>query len=157
MKHLAVGPATCRGVTLIELIVSLVVIALAGVALLATMGFVASSSGQSLAQVQAQAIADAYLNEALGKPFSDPDGSDTETTRATFDDVDDYNGLSDTTARDQFGTAIGGPGRFQVSVAVVASSGLTGVPSSAVKRVDVTVRAPDGTQTLASGYRTSHP
>jgi MSHA pilin protein MshD len=146
-----------RGMTLIELVVAIMVIALAGSALMGVMGYVASNSGESLAETQARAIAQAYLEEILAQPFAEPTGLDNQTTRATFNDVDDYNGLYDANAVDKGGVAYGGAGQFQVSVSVVNTGGLGGLPAAAVKRVDVTVQSTGGVNVVASGYRTAHP
>ena len=148
--------ARVRGVTLIELLVSLVVIALAGVALVGTLGYIASASGQSLAEAQARAIADAYLAEALSRPVIDPDGVNNEVARQDFDNVNDYNGINEA-ARDQFNNPLGAPGQFQVTVGVVNSGGLPLVPAANVRRVDVTVVAAGSVRVVATGYRTNHP
>src|SRR5262249_19237461 len=103
---------------------------------------------------QAVSIAEAYLEEITLKSFADPDGVDGEANRVDFDDVDDYDGLVDVGARDQFGVAIASLSQYTVSVAVVSSTALTGVPGADAKRVDVTVSyAPNVTVTL-SAYRT---
>jgi MSHA pilin protein MshD len=146
-----------RGVTLIELLVSLMVIALAGVALAGTLGFIARNSGTTLAEAQARAIADAYLAEALAMPFADPAPPNNESNRAAFDDIGDYNGLNDANAVDQSGTPISGNGQFQVTVAVVPSAGLPLIPAANARRVDVTVRTVGGVRVIATGYRTNHP
>lgn len=146
-----------RGITLLELLVAIVVISLAGVALMGTLGYIASSSGESLAETQARAIAEAYLAEALSQPFSEPTGLDNQVGRANLNDVDDYNGLSDANATDQAGTPYGSTGQFQVDVTVVNSGALSGLPAAVVKRVDVTVRSNGGLRVVATGYRTAHP
>lgn len=151
--HLQSSPCRQTGLTLIELVTSIVVISLAAAALLGVMGFLATASGISLAQARAQAIASSYLNEALSKPFIDPDGSDGEATRALFDDVDDFNGLDDVAATDQAGAAAG---PFRVRVTVAAGT-LGALPASAVRRVDVRVDYAGGLQMLATGYRTRYP
>ena len=116
-----------RGVTLIELIVSIIVISLAGVALVSTLGFIASNSGSSIGDFQAQATADAYLAGELAKPFASLSNSNT---------VD---------------------GTLQVSIAVANSGALTNVPAAAALRVDVTVTTPSGHNLTATGYRLSYP
>jgi len=154
MSSLPYARARVRGVTLIELLVSLVVIALAGVALVGTLGYIASSSGESLAEAQARAIADAYLAEALSRSFNDPDGV-SEVGRQNFDDVNDYNGINEN-ARDQFNNSLGAPGQFQVTVAVAYSNALPLLPPASVRRVDVTVVAAGRVRVIATGYRTNH-
>jgi MSHA pilin protein MshD len=143
-----------RGVTLIELIVSIVVIAIAGGAVLGVLSRSVGRSADAMIMSQAVSVAEAYLEEITLKPFADPDGVDGETLRTDFDDVDDYNGLVDVGARDQFGAAIAPLSRYTVAVTVVPSAALTGVPGTDAERVDVRVTyAPNVTVTL-SAYKT---
>jgi hypothetical protein len=57
------------------------------------------------------------MDEILLQPFSDPDGSDGETDRAEFDDVDDYDGLNESPT-DMFGNQISGLDDYTVQVTV---------------------------------------
>ena len=95
-----------RGVTLIELVITITVIAIAVSAVLGTLAATSKSSSEGMARTQAMAIAEAYLEEIRLKPCVDPDGTDGESGRVNFDDVDDYNGLNYSAATDQFGNAI---------------------------------------------------
>jgi MSHA pilin protein MshD len=140
-----------RGVMLVELVISIMVVAIAATTLLGIMTVVAAGSAEALVRSQAAAIANAYLDEATSKAYSDPDGIN-ETGRANFDDVKDYDGLSDNGAHDQFGNPCPGLGQYQVDVSVSAGS-LGGLPSADVLRVDVTVRHLSGIVVTASGYR----
>lgn len=140
------------GVTLIELVVSIVVIATAAGAVLGMITMTTTRSADAMVQQQAAAIADAYLEEILLKPFADPDGGG-ETQRADFDDVDDYDGLDDAGARDQFDRAIGGLSDYRVHVDVEEEA-LNGLPSVDVRRVDVRVTHVTGLTLRSSGYRT---
>jgi MSHA pilin protein MshD len=137
--------------TLIELMVAIVVIALAGTVLVGTLTYLAGSSSTAMAQAQAQSIANAYLNEILGKSF-DP-LANTPGVRALFNDVGDYDGLDTLTATDERGNPAG---NFHVQVSVVPGS-LNLLPASDVRRIDVTVTDGTGSQVLASGYRTKYP
>jgi MSHA pilin protein MshD len=141
-----------RGVTLIELIASITVIALAGAALMGTLSYLAGAGGSAARQAQAQAIADAYLAEITGKAFADPN-VDGEAARAQFDDVDDYIGLDTLAASDEFGNAAG---NYRVRVNLFAG-GLGVLPANAVWRIDVTVDYDTGASVVATGYRTNHP
>jgi len=146
-----------RGVTLIELVITITLIAIAVSAVLGTLAANARSSAEGMARAQAIAIAEAYLEEIRLKPCVDPDGTDGETGRINFDDVDDYNGLTNAGAVDQFGNAISGLGSYNVSVAVVHSSALAGVPSANAYRIDVTVTYPAaGVDVRISGYRANY-
>ncbi len=142
-----------RGATLIELVISIVVIAIAASAVLGVLSSSVGRSADAMVMSQAVAVAEAYLEEISLKPFVDPDGVDGEATRAAFDDVDDYNGLVDSGARDQFDTPLAPLTQYTVAVTVVPSAGLTGVPLGAAERIDVQVTYPGGVVAL-TGYKT---
>jgi MSHA pilin protein MshD len=134
-------------VTLVELVVSIVVIAIAGAALSGTLAYLNGTGNASILQAQAQSIANAYLNEIVGKNFV-PDG--VEASRAQYDDVRDYNNLVDVVARDEF---LNPAGNFDVRVSVVAGA-LNGLPAANVWLVNVTVSYGNGSSVVATGYRT---
>lgn len=140
-----------RGVTLVELVVSIVIIGLAGAALVGSLSYLAGTGNTSMLQTQAQSIADAYLHEILGKAFVDPD-ADGEASRDLYDDIDDYDGLSGP-ATDERGNAAG---NFQVRVSVVQGT-LGAIPAADVRRIDVTVTYAGNATVVASGYRTRTP
>jgi MSHA pilin protein MshD len=145
-----------RGVTLVELIVAITIVSIAATTILGTMATVASRSADAMVQQQAIAIGQAYLDEILQRWVVDPNGTPPNTGRGSWDLVDQYNGLSDVGAKDQFGSAIAALSAYNVNVSVVSSTALTGVPGSATRRIDVTVtRAPNVT-VIMSGYRTSY-
>ncbi len=141
------------GLTLIELLVSIVIVGIAASTILGVFSTVAASSADPLIRHQAAAVADAYLEEILLRPFVDPDGNDGEGTRAAFDDLDDYNGLVDNGARDQFGNPIASLADYTVSVSVSSSSGLGAIPSGDLVRVDVLVTRGSRISYVVSGYR----
>jgi prepilin-type N-terminal cleavage/methylation domain-containing protein len=142
-----------RGFTLIELVVTITVIGMAGASLVGTLSYLAGTSGSNMLQAQAQSIANAYLDEITGMAFADPDGVPEGANRVAWDNVMDYNGLDTPTASDKNGNAAG---NFRVRVAITAG-GLGTLPVNAVWRIDVTVNY-DATGTMvATGYRTNHP
>ncbi|HEX6639321.1 MAG TPA: type II secretion system protein [Steroidobacteraceae bacterium] len=141
-----------RGVTLVELLVTIMVIAVAGSALVGTLGYLSGQGSDYLLQAQAQSIADAYLGEITGKSFADPDGADGEADRQAFDDVDDYNGLNTPVATDEAGNVVG---NFRVRVNLTAG-GLATIPAADTWRIDVTVDY-GNTSVLATGFKTRHP
>jgi MSHA pilin protein MshD len=147
-----------RGVTLIELVVAITIVAMAAAAVLGAMSAISTRSANVMVRHQAVAIAEAYLEEILLKPVVDPDGIEPESGRAAWDDVGDYNGLVDVGAHDQFGstTAIANLSQYTVRVTVSQSSALGGLAASAVRRIDVTVTDPTGIQVALSGYRTNY-
>jgi MSHA pilin protein MshD len=142
-----------RGFTLIELTVSITVLAIAAAGVLAAMSIVASRSANDMVTEQATAIAVAYLNEVLQKPFGVADG---QTTRPTLDVVDDYAGLADAGVHDQTGAAVAALSQYNVRVTVGAGA-LGAVPAAQLREVDVTVTHPSGVTVVLSGFRTQYP
>ena len=75
-----------------------------------------------------------------------------EASRSLFDDVGDYDGLTDVGARDQNGTAIAGLGDYTVRVDI-ADVSLNGV---ACRKATVRVSHPADIDLTLSGYRTNY-
>ncbi len=143
-----------QGVTLIELVISIVVISIAVSAVLGVLTVNTGASADPMIRQQAIAIAQSHLEEIILKSFDDPDGVDGEASRALYDDLDDYDGMTTVGARDQFDTAIAGLALYTVAVAVSPSAALPAVGAVDAMRVDVRItRSPDIDITL-SGYRT---
>ncbi len=142
-----------RGATLIELVISIVVIAIAASAVLGVLSGTVGRSADAMVLAQGVAIAEAYLEEISLKPFDDPDAADGETARADFDDVDDYDGLDDDGARNQFGAPLGALSEYRVTVAVTPSAALAGVPAADARRIDVRVQHPGNVTVALTGYK----
>ena len=162
---------TQRGVTMIELIASIVIISIAVLGLILVNAGVAGRTGDPLPERQAIAIADAYMEEVMLVNFCDPDflaagqtcqmqcggsacsvpcggaGPLKEATRDLYDDVCDYNGLVDAGAEGRSGTAISGLSAYTVSVSVIDTGIMFGAPpidsnTGQVVRIDVNVSHP---------------
>lgn len=144
-----IGSGKDQGFTLVELIISMVVVSIALGGVLMVMNYTVLHSADPMLQHQAVAIAESYLEEVLLHAYSDPDGTSGESLRRLFDDVDDYDGLTDAGARDQEGTAIAGLEAYTVSVDI-ADTSLNGV---ACKQATVRVVHPAGIDLSLSGYR----
>jgi MSHA pilin protein MshD len=180
-----------RGATLIELVIAIAVAAIALSALMLFMSGSVGRSGDPMVQEQAGAIARAYLEEILQKNFCDPDfdvdgnpatpldcplqctasawqaggcrhsGSALEPRRDLYDDVCDYDGLSDSGAVDQTGTAVPGLSQYHVAVDIVDDDGadLNGLQggSGQVVRIDVEVTHPAMPEGVRlSGFRANY-
>ena len=151
------------GLTLVEVVISISIIsiALAGTLALVRTG---SSSADPMLTHQSAAIAQAYLEEIMSRSFLDPDpnsGSSPcptkEGSRALYDNVCDYNGLDDSGAKDQDGTAVSGLESWRVRVTVDTTATLGAVTGSTnVIRVDVRVTHDHGPDITVSSYRTSY-
>lgn len=165
-----------RGFSLIELIVTIVVTAIALTAL--SMGLLTASrnSVDPIVSMRAATLAQAYLDEILSKRFDEQNGNGGVTrcgepsqpactvvmaaesgeTRATFDDVDDYNGLNETPPADAFGVTQSNYDGFRVQVSVNYAgnefSGF-GIAQNSTKKITVTVTAPIGGQFVFAAHR----
>jgi MSHA pilin protein MshD len=154
------------GFTLIEAIISMVIVSIAAIALAGAMGLAFKHSADGLLDSKSQQLAMAYVEEIRGKRFAEvtplggvppcssigtpcgalgPDGE----TRALFDDVDDYHGVADAPPRDSEDQVVPGFNSFAVAVDVfyataaqVAAWGLD--HASDAKVVTVTVTSADG-------------
>ncbi|MEQ8205744.1 MAG: type II secretion system protein [Woeseia sp.] len=144
------------GVTLIELLVSIVIVGIAAGTVLGLLATTTSASADPMLRHQASAIAEAYLEEIMLRAYSDPDGVDGEGARSAFDDMDDYDGLFDAGARDQFDNPIAALANYTVNVSVTPTSALPGVPSADALRVDVVVSRGPEINLILSGYRTRY-
>jgi len=147
-----------QGTTLIELIISIIVIGVALSGILLVMNQNVGASANPLIQHQAIAIGEAYLEEILDKPFVDPQAPDGEASRSDYDDIDDYNAIVAQVPSDQNGNAIAGLGNYSVTVTVVNEAiGPAGsqAPSGQSFRVTVSVATPTNSTVQISGYRTN--
>jgi MSHA pilin protein MshD len=152
------------GITLIELVISILVVSIATVGTLAVVQRTTRASADPMITRQATAIAEAYLEEILEKPYYDPDLGAAggacpvkEASRTLYDNVCDYSALDDASAKDQFGTTPAGLGAYRVRVTVDTAATLGALSGSAtVLRVDVRVTHPLPVDFTLSGYRTNY-
>ena len=166
-----------RGFTLIELVMTIAILSLGVTAFITLINQTVSHSADPMFISQANAIAQSYLEEIMQANFCDPDLSSdcpvdcaaacnvcaafsdqTGESRATFDDVCDYNFLPDTTVRNRFGTAIGTLSDYNVTV-VVDDTGVTlntlSSNNGQIVHIDVNVTHDNGTNVSLSGYKTN--
>ncbi len=155
--------STRTGFTLIEVLVTVVVLAIAASAIMNVFISTVRSSADPLLQQQAVSIAAAYIEEIQSQHFADPVQAETGAaeageTRATYDDVQDYNGLSDVGAKDQNGNAINGLSDYTVDVSVSGAtlSGASTIAATDAMRIDVTVTHPAIGPLKLSGFRTNY-
>jgi MSHA pilin protein MshD len=145
-----------RGVTLVELVVAITIVAIAVTTILGAFAAIATRSADGMMQQQAIAIGESYLSEILQRWVVDPNGTPPNTGRASWDLVDQYNGLVEA-PHDQFGNPIASLSSYTVSVSTSQSSAFSpGVPAAAVRRVDITVSYPPSASVILSGYRTHY-
>ncbi len=181
------SPGKCAtGFTLIEMVMSIVVISIALVAILGVMNRTTAKSGDPMLIHQANSIAQAYMEEIMLHSFCDPDYTAARTndcpvdcptnacsggcggaigpaeSRATFDDVCDYNLLSNSGARNQIspGTVISGLENYNITVNVDDSASLNTLSGGAGQTVLIRVNVAHSTRTdiavSLSAYRANY-
>jgi MSHA pilin protein MshD len=161
-------PARSRGFSLPELILLIVVMAIALTGVLLVFNTAVVGSVNPVVNKQAIAIAESLMDEILLMPFAKPAGSTfaggcgnaTQANRAQFDTVDDYNCFPSAGGAPVAGiTTIDGtpiPLLAAYSVAVaVAPTALSTVGAADSRQVRVTVTGP-GTSVVLDGYKLNY-
>jgi MSHA pilin protein MshD len=151
-------PARSRGFSLPELILLIVVMAIALTGILLVFNTAVVGSVNPVVNKQAIAIAESLMDEILLMPFNNPtggfSGAATQANRAQFDDVGDYNNFATTGIFTIDGTAIAGLAAYSVAVTVVPTA-LSTVPSTDSKLITVTVTGP-GSGVALQGYKLNY-
>ena len=164
------GRGRRRGFSLVEVVVSTIVVALLLVAGMQTAGASKSLQYRAATAGRGTLLAQALLSEVLAKPYAELNNLESigpepgEGGRAAFDDVDDFHGWSDSPPTWPDGSAMalhggGGWGR-SVTVEWVGPLDLTGAAVAAdggVKRVTVTVARDGLTVATLVGIKTDAP
>ncbi|MGE0758768.1 MAG: prepilin-type N-terminal cleavage/methylation domain-containing protein [Pirellulaceae bacterium] len=109
-----------RGFSLVEVLVSLTLLGLAGSTLLLATASTVQAGGDALAQTIARGIAEQLIDDVLGQPYIESGGNalayplgreSGETTvplkTILFDDSDDYHQYTSTPPRDPWGCELG--------------------------------------------------
>ncbi len=154
---------------------SIVVMSTMLLAALGSVGAVAKSRVSQQQTVQGLALARQLMSEIVQTRYKDlvnpvfgvetdfqftgMKGTLTAETRATYDDVDDYHGLIEPSARYSNGTVIAGGTGWARSVSVqwvnAANPATTSGSDAGLKKITVTVTSPTGRVTTLSGFRSA--
>lgn len=158
------------GVTLVELVITIVVVGIALSALISALTTGITNSTTPLWESKALTLSQAYLDEISAMRFDDqtPVGggevsaavspciaSNEGQSRAGFDDVDDYNGLSDTPPVLIDSTIdMAEYSAYQVSVLVLCAGSELGLSNNNLaKRITVIVQTPTGDSRSVAIYK----
>jgi MSHA pilin protein MshD len=165
------------GVSLVEVIIFIVVVAVAIAGVLGALNIATRSSADPLIQKQALAVAESLLEEIELMPFTtcDPDDATASTGVCTsiteaigpeagetrysattpFDNVNDYHNFSMAGIRDITNTAIPALAAYTASV-TVAQQALGGIAAANSLLITVTVTGPANTTVVLQGLRTRY-
>ena len=139
---------TQRGFTLIELIIFIVIVSVGLAGILLVMNSVVKSSADPMVRKQALVLADGIVEEIMLKAYAHDTSAASGTDRATYDNVDDYNGLTQTSFTEW-------PPElsvYSVAIVVTAPLSLNGVT---MKKVTVTVSRQNDIFSI-SAYRANY-
>ncbi len=171
-----------RGFSLIELIVIIVVLSLALVGVTLVINKAVQQSPEALVQSRAMELAQTYMDEILTKRYDERTGQggtprcdstdnaaqacsgtlgpettppDNESSRTLYDDVDDYNGLSETSPVSIVtGAALTTYDGYSISVTVTYAGSEIGLANNRhAKRITINVSTPLGNTIPVSAYR----
>ncbi len=159
-----------RGATLVELIMTIVIISVAIAGVVGAFSLIAGRSADPLNQTRAVALAQLYMDEILARRYAEASpngggsvaaaqadcgspGSNGGETRTTFDDVDDYHELFDDPPQNGEEADLDGYNGFDVSITVQCAGDDVGLDSHDAKRIDITVTDPSSQTYLFTAYR----
>lgn len=155
------------GLSLIESLLSVLIVSVMLVAVLNTLGSLALGRIIQATQCTGSALGRQLMTEIFQCHYSEPDDtpafgledSESGSSRANYDDVDDYNGWSASSVQTKDGTAISNLTGWQRSVTVQYADpdNVTSTAGSdqGLKRIIVTVTDPRGAETTLVALRCS--
>jgi len=164
-----------QGVTLVELVISIVVLSIAMVAMMNSFSISMSHSADPLWRNKSLKLAQLYLDEILAKKYDEltpvggmpvvlnpscaslgPDGVGAdEETRATYDDVDDYHGISGSAPINQTGGSLDSSyDDYLISVTVECDGDEVGASADIqAKKITVVVTPPNQSPMTFAAYK----
>lgn len=155
-----------RGATLVELVMTIVIISVAIAGVVGAFSLIAGRSADPLNQTRAVELAQLYVDEILTKKYdhNTPQGgvpkyagvciigAEGGETRASYNDVDDYDAIDDEAPQTGMGL-LDGYGGFRVSVTVECAGDEVGLATAEAKRIDLTITPPGASAFQFSAYR----
>jgi len=160
----------CRGVTLVEVIVFILIVSIALGAIVNLLALATARSGDPLVRRQSLAVGEALVREIDAVPYhlkeaynptgpNDAIGPEAGEARSgaslPFDNPNDYSGYSETGVVTPDGTAISGLGTYSASVSA-SQQALGGIPLGSGLLVSVTVTAPSGEPVTITSFRSMY-
>jgi MSHA pilin protein MshD len=159
-----------QGVTLVELVISIVIISIAMVAMMSSFSLSMSHSADPLWRNKALKLGQLYLDEILAKKYDElspigglpfvaspscaslgPDGAET---RITFDDVDDYDGITDSVPTSLTAALDSSYNAYRVTITVECDGTDVGASgSSHAKIITVLVTPPNQAPITFAAYK----
>lgn len=161
-------PNASAGATLVELVITIIIISVAIAGTVGAFSLIAGRSADPLNQTRAVALAQIYMDEILARRYDEatPVGgvpkasgcniNTEEDVRADYDDVDDYNDIDNANPANAEGTALAEYNGFLVSVSVQCAGTEVGLTGDDAKRIDLAITDPSGQGYNFSVYRANY-
>jgi MSHA pilin protein MshD len=155
--------------TIVEAMISTIIVGVMFVAALNTVGASRLTQHKASLVCRSQLLAESLMSEILRQSYKDPDGTpifgresnESATPRTTWDDVDDYEGLSESPPVTKDGAALTNATGWQRTVKVewvdAANPAQVQTVETGVKRVVVTVAYKNVPQASLATLKTDHP
>jgi len=166
--HAIKRPARSRAFTIVEAVISTIIVAVMLVAALSTVGASRLVQQETSLAVRGRQLAESLMAEILRQDYQDPnepvsfgpEADESAVTRADFDDVDDYHGWSSSPPVAKDGTPLTNSTGWQRSVTVAwvvpkEPWQVAGAESYA-KRITVTANYNNVPQATLVALRTDH-
>ena len=158
------------GATLVELVITIVIISVAIAGVVGAFALISGRNADPLNQTRAVALAQIYMDEILSRRYDEdtpiggtprvmltgcPIGLETgENSRTDYDDVDDYNVIANAAPENADGAPlIADYDNFQVTVTVQCAGDEIGLSVNEAKRINLTINDPSGLDFEFSVYR----
>ncbi|MDF1642291.1 prepilin-type N-terminal cleavage/methylation domain-containing protein [Thalassolituus oleivorans] len=154
-----------RGLTLIEMVITMVIISIALVASLKSFSVLSGRSSDVMIQTRALDLAQLYIDEILSHRFDEASGiygvptytgicriTDDGETRENYDDVDDFDAISAESPALIDSALVAAYTGFSVSVSVTCDDSI-GVNDEGGKLIQVTINDPLGHRSIFSVYK----
>ncbi len=162
-------PSSVRsaGVTLIEAVMSMLIVGLMLVAALNTVGASRVTQSRSTEQTLGPMLADELMSEILNQAYEEPDDTpafgresgEFSGSRSAWDDIDDYKGWSAGPPEAKDGTSLSGmqgwTREVQVGWASSVNPNLGSLTPTGIKRIEVVVKHNGRPVTKLSALRTN--
>lgn len=172
MRQPCLGKPRQQGATLVELVMTIVIIGVAIAGVVGAFSLITGRSADPLNQTRAVALAQLYMDEILARNYDESSkvgggklpvdqvdcaspGADSET-RAGYDDVDDYHAITNAIPEDGEGNPLPGYDNFRISITVSCAGddiSEMSLANSDAKRIDITITDPSNATYQFSAYR----
>lgn len=154
-----------RGMSLVEMVITIVIISLALVASLRAFSVLTGRSADGMIQTRSLDLAQLYFDEILSRRYDEDTGTngvptytgacritDDGESRDDYDDVDDYDAITNESPDTMDASLVADYSGFLVTIDVACDNSI-GTLAGGSKRVDISITDPTGDVSVFSVYK----